>query len=100
MRKIDMTHGPLASSLFYFALPIVITGILQQLFNTADVAVIGTFVGKEAMAGVGTCSPIVGIIVSLCEGLSLGRRLSSRRLLVRKIKRGSLMESIVRSCFH
>jgi putative MATE family efflux protein len=72
MRKIDMTHGPLASSLFYFALPIVITGILQQLFNTADVAVIGTFVGKEAMAGVGTCSPIVGIIVSLCEGLSLG----------------------------
>lgn len=71
-RKIDMTHGPLASSLFYFALPIVITGILQQLFNTADVAVVGSFVGDAAMAGVGTCSPIVGIIVSLFEGTALG----------------------------
>ena len=71
-RTIDMTHGPLASSLFYFALPIVITGILQQLFNTADVAVVGSFVGDAAMAGVGTCSPIVGIIVSLFEGTALG----------------------------
>ena len=50
----DMIHGSLGDKIIRFALPVAATGILQQLFNAADIAVIGRFVGKEAMAAVGS----------------------------------------------
>ncbi|MBQ4300689.1 MAG: hypothetical protein II765_04045, partial [Lachnospiraceae bacterium] len=49
-----MINGKLAPNILKFALPLAATGILQQLFNAADVAVIGRFAGKEAMAAVGS----------------------------------------------
>lgn len=67
-----MLHGPLGWKLFYFAVPVAVTGILQQLFNAADVAVVGQFASKEAMAAVGSNSPIVGLLVNLFVGISLG----------------------------
>lgn len=68
----DMLHGPLVRKLLVFSLPLALTGLLQQLFNTADVFVLGHFAGKNAMAAVGNSTPIIGIIVSLFFGLSLG----------------------------
>lgn len=62
----------MAMPILMYALPIAATGILQQLFNAADVAVVGRFVGPEAMAAVGANSPIVGLIVNLFVGISLG----------------------------
>lgn len=47
-------------------------GILQQLFNAADIAVVGNYAGKEAMAAVGCNSPVVGLLVNLFVGISLG----------------------------
>lgn len=87
MKKYDMTQGPLFSKIFLFALPIAITGILQQLFNSVDVAVIGQFVGKEAMAGVGTDAPIVGIIISLLSGLSLGTTVTVAQAIGRRSRK-------------
>ena len=55
-----------------FALPLALTGMLQQLYNAADVAVLGKFVGTTAMAAVGNNIAIIGIIVNLFLGLSLG----------------------------
>ena len=67
-----MLEGSLWDKLIVFALPIALTGILEQMFNAADVAVLGRFVSTEAMAAVGNNVPIVGLIVTLFLGLSLG----------------------------
>ncbi len=71
-KEIDMLHGSLVDKIFRFALPLAFTGILQQLFNAADVAVVGRLVGGNAMAAVGSNTPIVGLIVNLFVGISLG----------------------------
>ena len=68
----DMTHGSLWNKIILYALPLALTGMCQQLFNAADVAVIGRFVGKEAMAAVGSNGPLIGIIVSFFMGISIG----------------------------
>ena len=71
-KEINMLEGSLWDKIIVFALPIALTGILEQMFNAADVAVLGRFVGTEAMAAVGNNVPIVGLIVTLFLGLSLG----------------------------
>lgn len=71
-REVNMLEGSLWDKIVVFALPIALTGILEQMFNSADIAVLGRFVGTEAMAAVGNNVPIVGLIVSLFLGLSLG----------------------------
>ena len=68
----DLLHGPIARSMIAYALPVALTGILQQMFNAADVAVVGRFVGTEAMAAVGTDSPLVQLLINFFTGLSLG----------------------------
>ncbi len=69
---IDMCHGPLASKLLLFALPLMLSSILQLLFNAADVVVVGQFVGKEAMAAVGSNGALINLLVNLFVGLSVG----------------------------
>lgn len=83
-KEIDMVHGPLGSKILLYALPLAATGILQQLFNAADVAVIGRFVGKEAMAAVGANTAIVGLIISLFVGVSLGSNVVIANAIGRK----------------
>lgn len=68
----DMLHGPLAKKLLVFALPIAASSILQQLFNSADVAVAGRFAEEGALAAVGSNSVLVGLFVNLFVGLSVG----------------------------
>lgn len=67
-----MLHGGLAGKLILFALPLAFSSILQQLFNSADVAVVGRFAGDTALAAVGSCVALVGIFVNLIVGLSVG----------------------------
>lgn len=71
-RDIDMLNGSLWDKIIIFALPLALTGVMQQLFNAADVAVLGQFVGKNAMAAVGNNTAIIGLLVNLFMGLSLG----------------------------
>ena len=66
-----MLHGGLAGKLILFALPLAFSSILQQLFNSADVAVVGRFAGDTALAAVGSCVALVGIFVNLIVGLSV-----------------------------
>lgn len=72
MRRVNMLEGSISKNILLFALPLAITGILQQLFNAVDVAVVGRFVGANAMAAVGSNSPVVGLVVNLFVGLSMG----------------------------
>lgn len=67
-----MLQGPLVGNILLFTLPLAATGILQQLFNAADVAVVGRFAGKEAMAAVGSNVSLVSLLVNLFVGISLG----------------------------
>ena len=71
-REMDRLHGGLAGRLILFALPLAFSSILQQLFNSADVAVVGRFAGDAALAAVGSCVALVGIFVNLIVGLSVG----------------------------
>ncbi|MCF0140793.1 MAG: MATE family efflux transporter [Mogibacterium sp.] len=71
-KKNEILTGSIWKAALKFAIPLAITGMLQQLFNAADVAVVGRFVGKEAMAAVGSNVPVVGLIVNLFVGISVG----------------------------
>ena len=71
-RDLDMLHGTLADKILFFVLPLALTGILQQLFNATDVAVVGRLVGSNAMAAVGSNSPVINLMVNLFVGISLG----------------------------
>ena len=86
MKKIDMTHGSLWDKILLIALPLAASGILQQLFNAADVAVVGQFVGKEAMASVGANAPVVNILITMFTGISLGANVVISRYTGRKDK--------------
>lgn len=72
MKKIDMTHGPIGRKTIRFALFLALTGMLQQVFNTIDTIIMGQFVGKEAMAAVGSNTPIISFIVTFFIGISIG----------------------------
>ena len=71
-KEMDMLHGGLAGKLILFAIPLAFSSILQQLFNSADVAVVGRFAGSAALAAVGSCVALVGIFVNLIVGLAVG----------------------------
>lgn len=71
-KEMDMLNGGLARKLILFAIPLAFSGILQQLFNSADVAVVGRFAGSAALAAVGSCVALVGIFVNLIIGLAVG----------------------------
>lgn len=70
--RMDMINGSLGDKIIKYAIPLAVTGILQQLFNAADLAVVGQFSGKEAMAAVGGNAPVIGLLVNLFVGISLG----------------------------
>lgn len=72
--EIDMCNGPLAGKMLHFALPLMLSGILQLLFNAADIIVVGRFAadGNTALAAVGSTGSLINLIVNLLIGLSVG----------------------------
>lgn len=70
--EIDMTNGPLLGKIVRFAIPLALSGILQLLFNAADIVVVGQFVGPTALAAVGSTSAVINLIVNLFMGFSVG----------------------------
>ena len=71
-RELNLTKGPLFKQLLIVALPLVVTNILQLLFNAADVAVISIFRGEESMASVGATTALIHLITNLFVGLGAG----------------------------
>lgn len=70
--QIDMVNGPLAGKLLLFALPLMLSSMLQLLFNAADVIVVGRFAGKEALAAVGSTTSLINLLINLFIGFSVG----------------------------
>lgn len=71
-KQTDMLHGPLLKKIILFSLPLALCGILQQLFNSADVAVIGWFEDGTAQAAVNSNGPLINLLINLFTGLSVG----------------------------
>jgi len=70
--EIDMTNGPLLGKIVRFAIPLALAGMLQLLFNAADIIVAGRFAGSQALAAVGSTGALNMLIVNLFMGLSVG----------------------------
>lgn len=70
--EIDMTSGPLLGKIVRFAIPLALAGVLQLLFNAADIVVAGRFAGSQALAAVGSTGALNMLIVNLFMGLSVG----------------------------
>ena len=71
-KKIDMTHGPLLGKLIIFTIPIILSGVLQLLFNAADVIVVGRFAGEASLAAVGSTNSLINLMTNLFIGMSVG----------------------------
>lgn len=71
-RDMDMCSGPLFSKILIFSLPIMAMYILQLMFNTADMVVVGRFSGSKALAAVGATGSLINLIITLFMGLSVG----------------------------
>lgn len=71
-RSMDMTEGSIVKLLIAFSIPLLMGNIFQQLYNTVDSLVVGNFVGKEALAAVGSTGPVINTLITFFNGLSLG----------------------------
>ena len=70
--EIDMCSGPLIPKILQFSVPLMLSGILQLLFNAADIIVVGQFTGSQAMAAVGSTGSLNNLIINIFIGLSIG----------------------------
>jgi len=77
--EMDMCSGPILSKILAFALPLMLSGILQLLFNAADIVVVGRFAGSEALAAVGSTSSLINLIINMFIGLSIGANVVAAR---------------------
>lgn len=70
--EMDMCHGPLLGKILLFSIPLVLSGILQLLFNAADIVVVGRYAGSNALASVGATSALINLLINVFIGLSIG----------------------------
>ena len=77
--ELDMTTGALLPKMLRFALPLMLSSLLQLLFNAADVAVVGKFAGDNSLAAVGSTSALINLLTNLFLGLSIGANVLSAK---------------------
>ncbi len=93
-KKLDMLNGSLWDKILFYAIPLAITGILQQLFNAADLAVVGQYRGPNAMAAVGSNAPVISLLINFFIGISLGTNVVLSNAI------GAKNESRIKKCVH
>lgn len=71
-KQIDMVEGPLSKNIIAYTIPVMLTGVLQLLFNAADLIIVGRFGDESSIAAVGATGSIIGLIVNLFMGMSVG----------------------------
>ena len=70
--EIDMVNGPILVKILVYSIPLMLSGILQLLFNAADVIVVGRYAGSQSLAAVGSTSALINLLVNVFIGLSVG----------------------------
>ena len=71
-KDVNMTEGVIWKQLLWFALPLLVGNLFQQLYNTVDSIVVGNFVGKEALAAVGSSASIINTLIGFFSGMATG----------------------------
>lgn len=75
----DMCSGPIFVNLLRFCLPVILTGVLQLLYNAADIVVVGQYAGREALAAVGSTGSLINLLVNVFMGLAVGASVVTAR---------------------
>ena len=70
--EIDMCSGPVLKKMLLFALPLMCSGVLQLLFNAADIVVVGRYAGDNSLAAVGSNGAVINLLTNVFIGLSVG----------------------------
>ena len=70
--EMDMCNGPVLSKILIYSIPLMLSGILQLLFNAADVIVVGRYAGSQSLAAVGSTSSLINLLINVFMGLSVG----------------------------
>ena len=78
--EIDMCSGTIMDKLISFSLPLMLSGILQLMFNAVDIIVVGKFSGNESLAAVGSTTALINVFTNLFIGISLGANVLAARL--------------------
>lgn len=77
--EIDMCNGSIMDKLISFSIPLMLSGILQLLFNAVDIIVVGRFTGSQALAAVGSTTALINVFTNLFIGVSLGANVLAAR---------------------
>ncbi len=72
IRNINLMEGPIWKQILLFALPLLVTNLMQQLYSVADLMIIGNYSGVDAMAGVGATTSIISMVIGLATGIATG----------------------------
>ena len=92
----DMTRGKPAGLIFTFALPLMLGNVFQQLYTVVDTAVVGQFVGVEALASIGAADWPNWMVLALSRALRKGSASWFRRILAREIMTACAKASVIR----
>ena len=77
--EIDMCNGTIMDKLISFAIPLMVSGILQLMFNAVDIIVVGRFTGSQALAAVGSTTALINMFINFFIGISLGANVLAAR---------------------
>ena len=102
--NVDLMHGPILRSLVLFMLPILISNLFQQLYNTVDTMIVGNVLGDTALAAIGSCGAIYELLVGFGLGIGNGLAIVAARAygaqdedLLKRTVAGSLVIGLVAS---
>ena len=70
--SVDLTKGPIGKQILQFTVPLLLGNIFQQFYNAADTVIVGKFVGREALAAVGSSGALINLLVSILMGVAVG----------------------------
>lgn len=95
---VDFIHGPILKSLIIFALPLFISQIFQQLYNTVDTMIVGNYLGDNSLAAIGSCASIYDLLVGFALGIGNGLSIVTARSFGsgdKKLLKKSVASSII-----
>lgn len=78
-KNVDLLHGPIFKSLVLFALPLLVSNVFQQLYNTADTMIVGHYLGEGSLAAIGACTSIYDLLVGFALGIGNGLSIVTAR---------------------
>ena len=69
--EMDMCNGPVLKKILIFSIPLMLSGVLQLLFNAADIIVVGRFAGSQSLAAVGSTTALINLLINIFIGPSV-----------------------------